>query len=599
MEKKPLTCLLVAINAKYIHSNLAVYSLRACAERELCRRGAVADVRVELAEYTINHRAAEILDDIYMKKADILCFSCYIWNIEYVKTLVKNLKRLCPQTPIWLGGPEVSFDCEARLSEIPEADGILYGEGERSFPALLLGFRAAAEESRSAVPFRPAGYPDGCAYRREDGGVEITPPAPFADMAELSFVYENMEEFQNRILYYETSRGCPFSCSYCLSSVDKTLRFRPMELVKRELSFFLEQQVPQVKLVDRTFNCKKSHAMEIWTFLRDHDNGVTNFHFEIAADVLDEEELSLLETMRPGLIRLEIGVQSTNERTLEAIRRKTDPEKLRRVVLRLEKKRNVCCHLDLIAGLPYEDYESFGRSFDDVYDLRPNELQLGFLKVLKGSPMYDEAGQYHILYQAEAPFEVLETPWLSHEDVIRLKQVEDMVEIYYNSRQFLHSMEALLPCFGRAFLMYEALGREYTARGMGKKKHVRAALYQFLLDFAAEHTTLNPDRFRQILTLDYYLREHAKRRPEFALPDEEYRDGIRERLFAEFPGESAGSLMRTKHVEVFLPPFTEEEEYWLFDYEARNPLTGNAQVKCLTRRKPVGKRGNDYDKYEK
>ncbi|MCI8464686.1 MAG: B12-binding domain-containing radical SAM protein [Lachnospiraceae bacterium] len=569
-----MKCLLVAINAKYIHSNLAVYSLKACADAAIEYGYLTSGLQVELAEYTINHRAAEILDDIYMKKADILCFSCYIWNIEYVKTLVRNLKRLRPQVPIWLGGPEVSFDPEERLVEIPEVDGILCGEGEQSFPELLHFYEAT--ESGTSIS---SGLPKGCACR-EGGGTVIAPPprAPVC-MDQIPFVYRTMpeESFKNRILYYETSRGCPFSCSYCLSSVDKRLRFRSLSLVYEELKFFLERKVPQVKFVDRTFNCKKDRAMAIWTFLREHDNGVTNFHFEIGADLLDEECFALLETMRPGLLQLEIGVQSANPKTLEAICRATDFGKLRLAAERTGREKNIHRHLDLIAGLPYEDYESFGHSFDQVYFMEPDELQLGFLKVLKGTLMDKEADRYRILYQAEAPFEVLETLWLSHEDIIHLKQVEEMVEIYYNSRQFLFSMKRLSSLFDRPFLLYESLGRAWAAQEMGKRKHVRAALYQFLLDYAKKQFPEVAEGLRQSLTFDYYLREHAKKRPEFALSQEPYRSEIRNRLSARFPEVPIKQLLKEIHVEVACSSLL-EKEYWMFDYKDKDPLTGNAAL---------------------
>ena len=557
-----MKCLLVAINAKYIHSNLAVYSLKSCVPET----GDVCGFQVELAEYTINHRAAEILDDIYMRKADLLCFSCYIWNIEHVKTLVRNLKRLRPEVPIWLGGPEVSYDLERQLALLPEVDGILYGEGEQSFPQLLRFYGGG-------------GLPAGSAYRDEAGRAVITPPGAPVCMDELPFVYETLwdaENFGNRILYYETSRGCPFSCSYCLSSIDKQLRFRSLSKVYEELGFFLEKRVPQVKFVDRTFNCRKDRALAVWEFLREHDNGVTNFHFEIGAELLDEECLALLETMRPGLVQLEIGVQSANPETLKAIRRESDLKKLRLVTERVGQGRNICQHLDLIAGLPYEDYESFGHSFDEVYSMRPDELQLGFLKVLKGTQMYEEADHYHILYQAEAPFEVLRTPWLSHEDLICLKQVEEMVEIYYNSRQFLHSMKWLLSFFGRPFLMYESLGRAWAARNMGKRRHMRAALYEFLLHYAEEEIPEAAERFRKPLTIDYYLRENAKKRPGFAPETEHYKEEIRARLKERFPERPVKQLLVEFHVEVFPSPVSAGEEYWLFDYGHRDPLTGNA-----------------------
>ena len=454
--------LLAALNAKYIHSNPALYSLRAYAEKYHPEAAA----QVELAEYTINQTVEEILADLYERKPEAVAFSCYIWNIEYVRQLVRNLKNLCPNVKIWVGGPEVSYDCESFLRSLPQVDGILYGEGERSFPALLEYYAAreddAARENDSKyendLKYENNSscendsncdtnvFPNGAAWLDENGVFHQTSPQPLTPMDELPFIYEEagrMEGFQNRIIYYETSRGCPFSCSYCLSSIDKKLRFRPLDTVKKELAFFLEQRVPQVKFVDRTFNCKKSHAMAIWQFIRDHDNGVTNFHFEIAADILDEEEIALLRTMRPGLVQLEIGVQTANPDTIHAINRKMDLARVAQVTETIRQAHNIHQHLDLIAGLPLENYESFGHSFDVVYQMKPSQLQLGFLKVLKGSPMQAQAKLYGILSQAEPPYEVLKTPWLSYDDIIRLKGLEEMVETYYNSGQFLHTIEIL------------------------------------------------------------------------------------------------------------------------------------------------------------
>lgn len=560
-----MKCLLAAINSKYIHSNPAVYLLKACADK---RR--LPGVETEAAEYTINHHAAEILDDIYLHHADLICFSCYIWNIDYVKTLVRNLKRICPNTAIWLGGPEVSYDCRAVLGELCEADGILYGEGEKSFPGLLEHYALGTA------------FPEGCAWIDGAGVFHQTEaPQPVA-MEEIPFIYRGADKrlpkcFQNRILYYETSRGCPFSCSYCLSSIDKRLRFRPLGLVKEELAFFLEQRVPQVKFVDRTFNCKKEHAMEIWRFLRDHDNGVTNFHFEIAADLLDEEELDLLAQLRPGLVQLEIGVQTANPETIAAIHRRMDLKKVERVTGIIRRQQNIHQHLDLIAGLLLEDYQSFRHSFDVVYRMRPSQLQLGFLKVLKGSPMYEQAKQYGVIYQAEPPYEVLETPWLTHEELICLKGVEEMVEIYYNSGQFLNTIRSLEEAFESPFQLYEALAEKYRQNRMHEKKHRREAQYQFLLDFALGEKP----RIRQLLTLDYYLREYAKKRPAFADEQDLYKEEIRAVCRRTFPLLPYKDVISRYHIEVFTPPFTKEKQFWLFDYEARDPLTGNAAVRIL------------------
>ena len=597
-----MRCLLVAINSKYIHSNPAVYLLRECALRDL-KQKQIFGVEVELAEYTINHHASEIFDDIYLHHADLVCFSCYIWNIEYVRQLVRNLKNLCPSVKIWVGGPEVSYDCESFLRSLPQVDGILYGEGEKSFPALIEYYAArerdvkcecdaksekrdmqdALDQTKKMNPSSEM-LPNGTAWLDENGVFHQTSPQPLTPMEELPFIYDEagrMEGFKNRIIYYETSRGCPFSCSYCLSSIDKKLRFRPLETVKKELAFFLEQRVPQVKFVDRTFNCKKSHAMAIWQFIRDHDNGVTNFHFEIAADILDEEEIALLKTMRPGLVQLEIGVQTANPDTIHAINRKMDLARVAQVTETIRQSHNIHQHLDLIAGLPLEDYESFGHSFDVVYKMKPSQLQLGFLKVLKGSPMQAQASQYGILSQAEPPYEVLKTPWLSYDDIIRLKGLEEMVETYYNSGQFSNTVKVLCKQFDRPFLLFEALSDEYRARKMHEKKHSREAQYQFIRDFAAARTTLDDIIVRQVLTLDYYLRDYARKRPSFALEQDSYKEEIRAVCLKAFPESSYKDVIRDYHIEVFVPSFTDEKQFVLFDYQHRDPLDQNAEIRKI------------------
>ena len=409
--------LLVAINAKYIHSNPAVYSLRAYAERFCPALSAAAassggaaqagQAEIEIAEYTINQPFWEILAGLYGKKPDAVGFSCYIWNREPVFALARELGKLLPHVPVWLGGPEVSYDPEETLSALPSAAGVMIGEGEETFRELIelyAGVRPSLSEfsEESAESGQNASrttegtgslwtdglWPDpkeirGIAFRtRPGGGVRRTPERPLLPLDQIPFFYEEDREpdaFRNRIIYYESSRGCPYRCSYCLSSIDKTVRFRDAARVKKELQFFLDKRVPQVKFVDRTFNCSHSHAMEIWRYLREHDNGVTNFHFEIAADILTEEELELLSGLRPGLLQLEIGVQTTNPDTLRAIRRPADWTRLVENVRRLRQGRNIHIHLDLIAGLPEEDMESFRRSFDDVYACRPDQLQLGLL----------------------------------------------------------------------------------------------------------------------------------------------------------------------------------------------------------------------------
>lgn len=610
--------LLTAINAKYIHSNLAVYSLRASATDP----APPLPVEIALAEFTINHRTEDILREIYLRKPDVLLFSCYIWNIVYVRELAENCRKIMPEVPIWLGGPEVSYDAEAFLRENPAVDGILCGEGEETFCRLAEYYGQLAEYGgqygRDAGRYgrhdcqrsgqrsgqRPGQGQAGAARlkeipglvyrepdrRREEPGqpegeesIQVNPPAPLPDLDALPFPYSDLADFENRIIYYESSRGCPFSCSYCLSSIEKSVRFRKPETVCRELQFFLDRRVPQVKFVDRTFNCRKSHAMAIWTYILEHDNGITNFHFEIEAELLDEEELELLSRMRPGLVQLEIGVQSANPKTLAAVRRRTDLDRLRETVLRIRRRRNIHQHLDLIAGLPFEDYESFGRSFDRVFAMEPEQLQLGFLKVLKGAAMYGDAARYGIVYKSQPPYEVLSTPWLSFSDLLRLKAIEEMVEIYYNSHQFGRTLERLVPAFPSPFAFFEELARYYEGRQEGQKSS-RARKYELLLDFAAERFPKEEAWYRELLTIDYYLRERAKARPSFAPDQSRYREELR-KLLKELPRQvhveavSAGTakaLWKAPGGAAAEPPGEAEAAFLVFDYEKRDPLTGDA-----------------------
>ena len=565
--------LLTAINAKYIHSNLAVYSLRAAALAAAPASDKHEPFSVELAEFTINHRTEEILRDIFLRKPDVLLFSCYIWNIVYVRELAENCKKIMPEVPVWLGGPEVSYDAEKFLRENPAADGILCGEGEETFRLLAECYAAgqADTEHLAEIPGLVFREPVESAARP----IRVNTPAPLPDLSALPFPYGELAEFENRIIYYESSRGCPFSCSYCLSSIEKSVRFRDIEKVCRELQFFLDRRVPQVKFVDRTFNCRKSHAMAVWSYILEHDNGITNFHFEIEAELLDEEELALLERMRPGLVQLEIGVQSANRETLKAVRRSTDLERLRRVVERIRDGKNIHQHLDLIAGLPFEDYESFGHSFDQVFALKPEQLQLGFLKVLKGAPMYEDARKYGIAYRSQPPYEVLFTPWLPFSDILRLKMIEEMVEIYYNSHQFGMTLGQLIPRFSSAFAFFEQLALYYERNQEGQKSS-RVRKYELLLGFASEHFPEDEDRYRELLTIDYYLRERAKARPSFAPDPDPYKKTLRE-IRQRAPKQVHVEALSRENAAVL---FGEQDLiYLIFDYEKRNPLTGDA---CLS-----------------
>lgn len=625
---------LTAINAKYIHSNLAVYSLRAFAVQE---EPAYA-TEIEIAEYTINQTTDSILMDLYKKKPDILCFSCYLWNIEYVRTLLAELPKILPGTKIWLGGPEVSYHAPRLLRDLPQVNGIMCGEGEETFLELErfyhgevenlaqvkgIVYRAEASDTQKQETESNAWENPGAASlpQTSEDGIFTTAPRPVMDLSRVPFVYHDMDIFKHKIIYYESSRGCPFSCSYCLSSIDKCLRFRNLELVKKELQFFIDQEVPQVKFVDRTFNCRHSHAMAVWTYIKEHDRGVTNFHFEIAADLLNDEEIALIRSMRPGLIQLEIGVQSTNEQTIREIRRKMQFDQVASTVRKIHQAGNIHQHLDLIAGLPFEDYESFRSSFNDVYALRPQQLQLGFLKVLKGSYMEEMAAEYGLSYQDMPPYEVLSTRWLSYADVIRLKGVEEMVEVYYNSGQFVHTMELLEHEFADACSMYEALADYYEIHGYFGISHTRIARYEILDTFIkeclrkrggggeatycdgetfdrgvpnaggkavggdGEAASVQQEAYRQALTYDLYLRENVKNRPAFAGEETVSKaeamafydaEAAEHRYLKGYEQYDKRQLRKMTHLEKI------DGELCLFDYQNRDILNNQAAVYVIT-----------------
>ena len=548
--------LLAACNAKYIHSNLAVYNLKSCSGEY--------SSSVVVKEYTINQIRDDILKDIYLEQPDVVCFSCYIWNISFVRELVPDLKKILPQVEFWAGGPEVSYDAVEFLKKNPVFFGVMVGEGEETFHELAGYYIERKPETLSGIR--------GVAFRDENKGRDIvhTGWRELMDLSKVPFAYSNLTEFKNRIIYYESSRGCPFSCSYCLSSIDKKLRFRDIGLVKKELQFFIDNKVPQVKFVDRTFNCKHDHAMEIWRYITENDNGITNFHFEISADLLRSEELALMKTMRPGLIQLEIGVQSTNPQTIKAIRRTMDFEKLKGIVEQIHSFGNIHQHLDLIAGLPYEGYDSFHKSFCDVYALRPEQFQLGFLKVLKGSHMMEMTGEYQILYKDREPYEVLSTAWLTYGEILRLKMVESMVEVYYNSGQFKNTLVFLEKYFDDPFRMYEALGRFYEKKGYSEISHSRMRRYEILMEFAGEQKEIPSEALSDVMLLDLYLRENLKSRPSFASDQKPY-----ERLIWDY--RKAKKIPKTAHIEVF-----RDGKKLLFDYTDRDPLTNNAQLTDIT-----------------
>jgi radical SAM superfamily enzyme YgiQ (UPF0313 family) len=579
--------LLVGINAKYIHSNPAIYSLRAYADKYYSNRpkGAVLDI----VEYTINQSLDLIMADLYVRTPDVVAFSCYIWNWNLVRDITRELQKVLPGVEIWLGGPEVSYHADKIVDEFPQVSGVMVGEGEETFLELLRYYYEGApliSDIKGIVT--------------KDG---FTGDRCLTDINAIPFLYDSLDNFKNRIIYYESQRGCPFRCAYCLSSIDKKVRFRDIETVKRELKFFIDNKVSQVKFIDRTFNCNHEHALAIWRFVKENDNGVTNFHFEIAADLITEDELKVMSDMRPGLIQLEIGVQSTNSLTLEAINRRMDLDKLREVVQKIHGFMNIHQHLDLIAGLPFEDYVSFGKSFDDVYNMKPNQLQLGFLKVLKGSPMEEAASEFGIIFNSKPPYEVLSTKWLSYGDVLRLKGITEMVELYYNSNQFTHTLPVLACEFESPFKMFEALADYYREGGYFINTPARAYRYELLFDFTCKYSGRDDrvELYRELLTFDMYLRENLKSRARFIGESDIDRDKLRrffegeeaEPLYLKnYKGYTSVQMLRMTHVEKFYYPVwdsddfsdmarLDEAEYVLFDYEKRDVLTHDARVQVI------------------
>ena len=648
--------LLCGINAKYIHSNLAIFSLKAYADRKK-----IPGAEIILKEYTINNYVEDILQDLYEEKADVVIFSCYIWNISFVRELAAELKKVSPDVKIWAGGPEVSYAANKFLMENPAFDLIMQGEGEEVFSELIrltveekcrikdvykqseskkvlsgivekrysIERKQAVKEEKDIEDKHFAGednvYPtnyidmsklqklQGIAVRDFSGKAALgnaesnienktkiinTGFATLMDMDTIPFVYEDFHLFEHKILYYETSRGCPFCCSYCLSSVDKTVRFRSLPIVKKELDAFLEAKVPQVKFVDRTFNCNRQRAIDIWSYLVEHDNGITNFHFEISSDLLGEEELELFAKMRPGLIQLEIGVQSTNGETVDAIHRHMDLDKLFHYVDRVHELGNIHQHLDLIAGLPYENYERFGCSFDDLYAHEPDKLQLGFLKVLKGTMMEEEVKKYSILYRNQPPYEVLGTKWLSYDEIILLKGVEELVELYYNSGQYTLTLKYAVPFFESPFRFYEMFSAWYRGKGYHKLNHNRLEKYNILREFLREHIDENEwDTLDEIMLYDMYLRENVKGRPAWAKDTAQYKKEwkalYREQGEKLFPEDVQAGIYDSKraanqsHIEVFeinIKKFEQsgqvekKQVFCLFDYSRRNPLNRAART---------------------
>lgn len=601
-----MKAVLVALNAKYIHSNLGVYCLYAYS-----RKKGISSDELVYREFTINQEMDDILGELYKEKPDLIGFSCYIWNIEEIKEMAQELHKILPDTAIWFGGPEVSYDAPKVLEQNPYLDGVFVGEGEESLYEVLCYYQKkdsikTLEQIEGIAYRKQSENEDTEAQRSADNTLKkpeiiVTKARPCMSLDDVVFPYHDMKDLKNRIVYYETSRGCPYGCSYCLSSVEKNVRFRSMELVKKELQFFLDQKVPQVKFVDRTFNCNEKHTMEIWQYIKEHDNGITNFHFELSADILTKKEIEYVRTFRDGLVQFEIGVQSTNPDTIQAIHRKMNLDRLKENVAMVHQGRNIHQHLDLIAGLPYEDLQSFHRSFNDVYAMQPDQLQLGFLKVLKGSPMHQMAKEYGIQYHSKPPYEVLSTTWLSYEDVRTLKGIEEVVERYYNSLQFESSLRYLVEQEQDAFAFFEKLAMFFTQNGYFDVKQSRMQNYEILYAFAKKEQR-NVDIVKELLIYDLYARENVKKEPDFLenrLLTEEKKEKLRtfyqseaqrEKYLPDYQDYNWKQVMRMTHMEWFTYDIVqylqdgvlqEKKTLVLFDYQKRNPLSYQAKVQIV------------------
>ena len=563
--------LLTALNSKYIHTNLAIRYLHTFADEH--------GYHSEIVEYTINQHLPDILDEIFRQHPDVLLLSCYIWNIEMMLDLAEEYRRICPEVTILAGGPEVSYNAEQILQQHPALDGIFCGEGEQPFVEYLQALQG--ERTFHQV--------HSLVWKDAGGQIVTNLPAEPLDMALLPFPYPDLDAVSGKILYFESIRGCPFRCSYCLSSVAGKVRYLPLPLVFARLQRFLDAKVHQVKFVDRTFNCSKEHTMAIWKYLTEHDNGVTNFHFELTAHLIDQEMIDFLSTVRPGLFQFEIGVQSTNPDTIREIRRTTDTERLLKTCRTLDKPKNIHLHLDLIAGLPFEDFDSFGCSFDTVMQIRPQQMQLGFLKVLKGSYMAQAAESYGLEYSHKAPFQVIRTNWISYAELLRLKDMESVVEDYYNSGLFPAQINWMLDQEPSPFSFFLDFGRYRVEQGL---RLIPQSVEDRCTTLRNYYLDRHPDCAGQLPLLHdlclYDLCLHSKPRklPDWISVEQNlpYRDAIRgfyrdeQNLQRFFSAPDADS--KQSHLQIFsYDPRTCQpgQTALLFDYRNRD-LLGAAKV---------------------
>ena len=580
--------LMVAANAKYIHSSLALRCIQKYCEEYTSY--------MKNLELTINHNENDALRSIYDEQPDIVAFSCYIWNFEMIRKLIPTIKKILPNCKIILGGPEVSYNSEELFVQNPDIDMVVEGEGEQTWYDLMKHYIDQTKE---------LGEIDGIVYRDDQGQVHRNPDRAPMDLNKVPFVYDDIGELDNRIIYYEASRGCPFSCQYCLSSIESGVRFLDLERVCKDLQIFLDHKVKQVKFVDRTFNANIKYALAIWEYLKKNDNGITNFHMEIAADLMTDEALACLKDARPTLFQFEIGVQSTNDEVLTIIQRTMRFEEVSRIVKEIKSYKNIHQHLDLIAGLPNEDMASFRRSFNDVMKVRPEQLQLGFLKVLKGSGMHRDAQKYGLTYKDDAPYEILHTSHLSYDDMLRLHAVEEMVDRYYNSGRFVYSLEYLFTLYDTPFDAVDDFAKFWEDCGYHKVKHSKNAHYDILLQFTEEKTTANLTLMKELARFDFFLHEKLKNLPKALLTIDQnnYKENLKEfyngvgnieSYLPELANFTNIQVSRMAHIEVFSLDIIscvkdldfknpkEKITPVLFNYHAKDLLTKDATYTVLS-----------------
>ncbi|MCL6590283.1 MAG: DUF4080 domain-containing protein [Firmicutes bacterium] len=527
--------LLTTLNAKFVHTSLALWYLYQYSRHEF--------PELVFREFNINQDLNWVCGEIYLEQAPIIAISCNIWNIEPVLIICRRIKALAPKTVFILGGPEVSYDPVGILAANPAVDFIISGEGEITFHEWLIEYHKENPDWSTI---------SGLAFRTNEGPVQNPRRKAIADLGILPFPYpEDLTDFEYKLVYYETSRGCPYHCQYCLSANESGIRFFPLERVQRELLKFIKAGIRQVKFVDRSFNCNQERAKSIWRFLIEN-GGITNFHFEIVGDLLDDESIEILQEAPPGLFQFEIGVQTTNPETLALIQRRMDFGRLKRQVSKLLNKRNVFVHLDLIAGLPGENYESFARTFNDNLRLEPHRLQLGFLKLLHGSGLRDRAAEFGYVFTTESPYEVMANNWITYTEILGLKTIEDLLECYYNSGRFRNSFRYLLKTASDPFRFFEEYASWWKTHGLDRISHKEKELYRYLLDFYRENGG-NERVLKNILKYDLLLGERMVELPDWAGPVNPdlkdlsfqfWKDPANRGRFPEFEGLSARDIGR-------------------------------------------------------